>query len=68
VSEVIAAIEKIVGRKVNKKFGPRRPGDPPSLVADPSKAQAALKWKASRTLNEIVSSAWAWLRRHYGQK
>jgi UDP-glucose 4-epimerase len=68
VSEVLAAIEKIVGRKVNKKFGPRRPGDPPSLVADPSKAQAALKWKASRTLNQIVSSAWAWLQHHYKQK
>jgi UDP-glucose-4-epimerase GalE len=68
VSEVIAAIEKIVGRKVNKKFGPRRPGDPPSLVADPSKAQAALKWKASRNLDQIISSAWSWLQRHYGQK
>src|ERR1700722_4694710 len=68
VSEVIAAIEKIVGRKVNKKFGPRRPGDPPSLVADPSKARAALKWKASRNLDQIISSAWSWLQRHYGQK
>jgi UDP-glucose 4-epimerase len=67
VSEVIAAVEKIVGRKVNKKFGPRRPGDPPSLVADPSKAQSALRWKASRTLNEIVSSAWVWLQHHYGR-
>jgi len=63
VSEVIAEIEKIVGRKVNKKFGPRRPGDPPSLVADPSKAQAALKWKASRNLDQIISSAWSWLQR-----
>jgi UDP-glucose 4-epimerase len=68
VSEVIAAIEKIVGRKVNKKFGPRRPGDPPSLVADPSKARAALKWKASRNLDQIISSAWSWLQRNYGQK
>ena len=68
VSEVIAAVEKIVGRKVNKKIGPRRPGDPPSLVADPSKEQATLRWKASRTLNDIVSSAWAWLQRYYGRK
>ena len=68
VNEVVAAIEKIVGRKVNKKFGPRRPGDPPSLVADPSKAQGALKWKASRNLNQIVSSAWAWLQRYSKQK
>jgi UDP-glucose-4-epimerase GalE len=68
VSEVIAAVEKNVGRKVNRKFGSRRAGDPPSLVADPSKAQSALRWKASRTLNEIVSSAWTWLQRHYGGK
>jgi UDP-glucose-4-epimerase GalE len=68
VNEVVAAIEKIVGRKINKKFGPRRPGDPPSLVADPSKAQGALKWKASRNLNQIVSSAWAWLQRYSKQK
>jgi UDP-glucose 4-epimerase len=68
VNEVVAAVEKIVGRKVNQKFGSRRPGDPPSLVADPSKAQAALKWKASRTLNQIVSSAWAWLQRYSRQK
>jgi UDP-glucose-4-epimerase GalE len=68
VNEVVAAVEKIVGRTVNKKFGPRRPGDPPSLVADPSKAQATLKWKASRNLNQIVSSAWTWLQHHYGKK
>jgi UDP-glucose-4-epimerase GalE len=68
VTEVVAAVEKIVGRKVSKKFGPRRPGDPPSLVADPTKAQAALKWKASRNLNQIVSSAWTWLQHHYEKK
>lgn len=68
VNDVVAAVEKIVGRQVNKKFGPRRPGDPPSLVADPSRAQAALKWKASRNLNQIVSSAWAWLQRYSKQK
>jgi len=68
VSEVIAAVEKVVGRKVNKKFGPRRPGDPPSLVADPSKAQSALGWKASRTLTEIVSSAWVWLQHFYARR
>jgi UDP-glucose 4-epimerase len=68
VNEVVAAVEKIVGRTVNKKFGPRRPGDPPSLVADPTKAQAALKWKASRNLSQIVSSAWTWLQHHYKKK
>lgn len=62
VNRVIAACERISGRKIPRKFGPRRPGDPPSLVADPSKAEEVLHWKASRGLSEIVSSAWVWHR------
>jgi UDP-glucose-4-epimerase GalE len=68
VSEVVAAVEEIIRHKVNKKFGPRRPGDPPSLVADPTKAQTTLRWKASRSLNDIVASAWKWLERYRRQK
>jgi UDP-glucose-4-epimerase GalE len=60
VNQVIAACERISGRKIPHKVGPRRPGDPPSLVADPSKAEEVLHWRASRGLSEIVSSAWAW--------
>jgi UDP-glucose 4-epimerase len=40
--------------------GPRRAGDPPELVADPSRAQAALGWKATRSLRDIVQTAWQW--------
>lgn len=60
VNQVIAACERISERKIPRRFGPRRPGDPPSLVADPSKTEEVLHWKASRGLDEIVSSAWAW--------
>jgi UDP-glucose-4-epimerase GalE len=69
VNEVIAAIEEVTGATVPRRMGPRRPGDPPELVADPSRAQAALGWKATRSLRDIVHTAWKWeqkLRRQAG--
>lgn len=62
VLEVIQAAEKITGRTVNRKVGPRRAGDPPVLVADATRAQQVLGWKATRTLPDIVSSAWKWMQ------
>ncbi|HVN20245.1 MAG TPA: UDP-glucose 4-epimerase GalE [Dongiaceae bacterium] len=60
VREVIAAVEKVTGKMVPHKVVPRRPGDPPALVANPAKAEALLDWKAIRGLQEIVSTAWQW--------
>jgi UDP-glucose-4-epimerase GalE len=70
VKEVIATIEEITGTTVPRRMGPRRPGDPPELVADPSGAQSALGWKATRSLRDIVRTAWQWeqkLRRQVGE-
>jgi UDP-glucose 4-epimerase len=63
VLEVIKAAENTTGRPVRRKIGPRRPGDPPVLVADPAKAQSVLGWTAKRNLADIVSSAWSWMRK-----
>ena len=63
VKEVISMIEKVTGKAVPHNVGPRRPGDPPALVANPSKAQQLLGWKASRGLQEIVSTAWNWMQK-----
>ena len=63
VLEVIQAAEKATGRPVRRTIGPRRPGDPPVLVADPAKAQNVLGWTAKRNLADIVSSAWSWMRK-----
>ena len=63
VLEVIHAAEKITGRAVVRKFSLRRPGDPPILVADPSKAQRVFGWTAQRNLDDIVASAWLWMQR-----
>jgi len=63
VKEVISTIEKVTGRKVPWLLAPRRPGDPPALIADPSRAEKMLNWKAKRSLEEIVSTAWKWAER-----
>jgi UDP-glucose-4-epimerase GalE len=60
IKQVISVIERISGRKLPCRIAPRRPGDPPVLVADPSRAEKRLGWKAKRSLEEIVSSAWNW--------
>ena len=59
VKEVVTAVERVTGKKVPFVLGPRREGDPPSLVADSSKLQRTLGWKPVRaSLDEIVSDAW----------
>jgi UDP-glucose-4-epimerase GalE len=66
VKEVISMIEKVTGQTVPKRIAPRRAGDPPELVADPSRAQKLLNWKAKRSLEQIVSTAWAWEQSRQG--
>jgi UDP-glucose 4-epimerase len=63
VHEVVAMVERVTGHKVPTHIGPRRAGDPAELVADPSLAEKLLSWKAKRSLEEIVSSAWKWAKR-----
>jgi UDP-glucose-4-epimerase GalE len=65
VREVIDAAGRIVGRPLDVDVGPRRPGDPPVLVAAPDRARALLGWTAARpSLQEMIGSAWDWRRRH----
>ena len=65
VQDVISMVESVTGKRVPHKFVPRRPGDPPALVANPRKAEALLKWKATRGLQNIVSTAWNWMSRQH---
>jgi UDP-glucose-4-epimerase GalE len=62
VLEIIRAAENATGRPVRRTMGPPRSGDPPVLVADPTKAQRVLGWTAQRNLDGIVSSAWKWIQ------
>ena len=63
VQEVISTVQAVTGKRVPHKVGPRRPGDPPALVAYPAKAHALLQWKATRGLHDIVATAWNWMER-----
>ena len=63
VKEVIASVEEVTGRKVPRKIVPRRPGDPPALVADPTRALQILNWKTKRSLRDSVSTAWKWMQK-----
>lgn len=59
VKEVLAAVERVTGRKVPYTVGPRREGDPPSLVADSTRLQNTLGWKPTRAaLDRIIADAW----------
>jgi UDP-glucose 4-epimerase len=65
VLEVLTAVESVAGTKVPYVMGPRREGDPPSLVADPQKLQHALGWRPKRAdLNRIVADAWQFAIKH----
>ena len=61
VMEILNAIETVTGRSMTYTTGPRRAGDPPSLVADSTRAQELLGWKPSRSgVEDIIRDAWNW--------
>jgi len=65
VREVIAATEAASGRKVPSRAAPRRPGDPPALVADPGLAREILGWHPQHSdLDTIIRTSLAWHTRH----
>jgi UDP-glucose 4-epimerase len=58
VMQVIDTVQRVSGREVRVVRGPRRPGDPPRLVASPDAAARVLGWRATRrSLEEIVRDA-----------
>ena len=61
VREVIDCCRKITGRKIDIVEKPRRPGDPPRLIASSDKIKTELRWKPQfQSLETIVESAWRW--------
>jgi UDP-glucose 4-epimerase len=64
VLEVLDAVDRVTNRKIERVLAPRRPGDPDSLVSDPSRLKAALPWVPKHAeLDGIVRDALAWERR-----
>ena len=65
VRQVIETCEKVTGKKIAALEKPRRPGDPPKLVASAAKAIKDLGWKpAYPKLEQIIQTAWTWHKRH----
>jgi UDP-glucose 4-epimerase len=61
VREVVAACAKVTGRKIATTEKPRRPGDPPRLVASSEKIESELGWRPEfQSLGAIIESAWKW--------
>ena len=61
VREAIAAVEAVSGNKIPVVETERRPGDPPALYADSSKAIKELGWKVKHdSIEKIVETAWRW--------
>jgi UDP-glucose 4-epimerase len=67
VREVIATVERVTGRTVQKRAAPRRPGDPAVLYASARRIRDELGWVPTRpALETIVADAWRWHVNHSG--
>jgi UDP-glucose 4-epimerase len=65
VREVIEMARQVTGHPIPSVDGPRRPGDPPELVAGSDKIRRELGWRPRfADLHDIIHSAWNWHRAH----
>lgn len=62
VMEMLRAFEAASGRDIPFVITDRRPGDVAASVADPSRAEAVLDWRATRTIEDMCRDTWAWQR------
>ena len=60
VIKIVTLIEKIAGRKIDIKYLPRRPGDPPKLVANVNLAKKVLKYRPKHDIMSILQTAYDW--------
>ena len=64
VLEVLDAVDRVTNRRIERVLGPRRAGDPDSLISDPSRIKATLPWQPEHAdLEQIVAHALAWERK-----
>jgi UDP-glucose-4-epimerase GalE len=72
IREVVRAAEAVTGRKIPVREGPRRPGDPATLVASSTRIRQELGWKPKYPdLESILETAWKWHKSHpngYGDR
>ena len=64
VMEIIESCERVTGKKVPWELAPRRPGDPPALVAEPAKLKSELGWEPKYAIDDTIATAWKWHQSH----
>jgi UDP-glucose 4-epimerase len=65
VRQVIETVKRVSGRDFKVVEAPRRPGDPPILTSDATKARTELGWRTEKPrLEDMVASAWKWHAEH----
>ena len=63
--EVLKAVEKVTGKKLDIQYKKRRAGDPDAIYADNTKARSILGWEPNyATIESIIETAWAWHFKH----
>lgn len=71
VKEIVETARRVTGKPIPAAMKPRRPGDPPTLIASNKKAREVLGWTPKRGLEEIIADAWTWHQGHpegYGDR
>lgn len=64
VRQVLKVAEEVLGREIPVKYGARRPGDPPALLASSDKITRELGWRPElQDLHAIIESTWRWMQR-----
>jgi UDP-glucose-4-epimerase GalE len=64
VREILNSAQRVIGRPIPIVQQPRRPGDPPKLVAAAGRAQSLLGWKLEHSaIDNILATAWRWASR-----
>jgi UDP-glucose 4-epimerase len=62
--EIVEAVRRVTGADIPVEYGPRRPGDPPTLVASSALIQSELGWQPQYTnLDDIIATAWEFRKR-----
>ena len=66
--EVLAACRDVTGRTIPARMAGRRPGDPAALIASSDRIRAGLRWRASRSLTDMVADSWAFAESRAGAR
>jgi UDP-glucose 4-epimerase len=68
VLQLLQAFIKVTGVPLNYTIGPRRAGDVVKTYSNPTKVNAALKWKTEFSIEEALLHAWQWQKKLPGSK